>query len=154
MELVTEGRRDVVKLVSVCVCIADRLCELCEDGPPLQPHPPVHLWNRRLPSHLRLRRGGTEDGGKRHTHTHTSSSSVLVLFPGFLCFIHTVETMYEQLSEHPLCVYGCTLPCNPISSFLSRLPGPRVQDRPVQDGGWEREESIRPPSPCSLGADR
>lgn len=58
------------------LCIADRLCELCQSPAPLQSDAPVRLRDRGFPPHLCLRGGGTEDGG---TLGHLPLSLFLVL---------------------------------------------------------------------------
>lgn len=49
------------------MCVSDRLRELRENCPPLQPYAPVRLWNRSLSPNLRLRGGRTQDGGEEKT---------------------------------------------------------------------------------------
>lgn len=75
------------------MCVSDRLRELREDCPPLQPYTPVRLWNRSLSPNLRLRRGGTQDGGEE------KKKNLLIVLCGR---VNTSRFRFQKTADSPL----------------------------------------------------
>lgn len=80
----------------ISLCVSERLCELRKDCPPLQPNPPVRLWNRGLSPDLCIRRGGTQDGGEE-CKRQTNISPVLLLPPLLICLTFCHENLRTVL---------------------------------------------------------
>lgn len=81
------------------MCVSDRLRELREDCPPLQPYAPVRLWNRSFSPNLRLRGGGTQDGGEEETKPHFQNLLFVRFGPSLSPVQHRVNASWSHLQK-------------------------------------------------------